>query len=321
MSWRRLSARVIDTAMCGMMYAIQRRHRLHAGSPAALERYIAEQATLTRDAYFHAPPIPQSAIANHHSAISWPSPITSGFAENDRAFAHHFPAPSGDGAPTVIFLHALMSASDVGYRRWAARFNAAGWGAVFIHLPYHYTRTPRGHRNGELAITADLVRTGEGLRQGVAELRQLMAALRAKGVREFGLWASSYGGWVGALLASVERDFRFVALLEPIVDVDHAIWHSPTGLALRRELRRIGIAAELPARHFPLISPLHAGPLCDPARVLFAAGEYDSIARLEDIRRLHAQWSGAELVIEPQGHFGYRLMPTTWAWLQQRGLL
>jgi len=321
MSWRRLSARVIDSAMCGMMYAIQRRHRLHGGSHAALERYIEENAPLTRDEYFHAPPIPQSAIADGQSAISWPSPIITGFAENDHVFVQHFPAPAGEGAPTVIFLHALMSASDIGYRRWAARFNAAGWSAAFVHLPYHYTRTPRGHRNGELAITADLVRTGEGLRQGVAELRQLMAALRAKGVREFGLWASSYGGWVGALLASIERDFRFVALLEPIVDVDHAIWHSPTGLALRRELRRTGIPAELPARHFPLISPLHAMPLCDPTRVLLAAGEYDTIARLEDIRRLHAQWPGAELATEPQGHFGYRLMPAAWAWLQQRGLL
>jgi pimeloyl-ACP methyl ester carboxylesterase len=321
MNWRRLTAHTLDAAMCGMMFAIQRRHRLHAGSHAELERYIERHAPLSRDAYFHAPPLVQTTSGDQQSAISWASPITTAYAENNRARALYFPAPQSAGAPTVLFLHALMSTSDGGYRRWAARFNAVGWNACLIHLPYHYSRTPRGHRNGELAITADLIRTAEGLRQGVAELRQLMAWLREKGVREFGLWASSYGGWIGALLASVEHDFRFVALLEPIVDVGHAIWDSPAGAALRRELHTHNIPRDLIARHFPLISPLHGEPLCDADRVLLAAGEYDTIACAADLRRLHEQWPGSHFLTEPQGHFGYRLMPAAWAWLNGRGLI
>src|SRR3989441_7361526 len=41
-----------------------------------------------------------------------------------------------------------------------------------------FSRVPRGYWNGELAITCDLIRNAEGLRQGVIELRQLMSALR-----------------------------------------------------------------------------------------------------------------------------------------------
>jgi pimeloyl-ACP methyl ester carboxylesterase len=320
--FHRLTARALDTAMCGMMFAIQRRHRLDHGSREALTRYIDSCAPLSREEYYRSAP---AEIAASNGAtpgmLTWASPITSGFAENDRAFALHFPAPGGDGAPTVFFLHALMSASDRGYRRWAARFNAAGWGACFVHLPYHYSRVPRGHRNGELAITADLVRNAEGLRQGVAELRQLMAWLRQRGVSEFGVWGCSYGGWIGALLASVERDFRFVALIEPIVNVDHAIWHSLTGLAMRRELHRIGIEPALPARHFPLVSPLHGQPLCGADRVLLAAGEYDAITRATDVAELQALWPGAALITEPQGHFGHRLMPAAWEWLAAKGWL
>jgi hypothetical protein len=312
---------MLDAAMCGMMFAIQRRHRLDTESRDALARYIDSAAALSRDEYYR-PSDAAIAVSNgtQPHELTWRSPITTGYAENDRAYALHFPAPA-NGAPTVLFLHALMSASDRGYRQWAARFNTLGWGACFVHLPYHYSRVPRGRYNGELAITADLVRTAEALRQGVIELRQLMAWLRRQGVSEFGMWACSYGGWIGALLTSVERDFHFVALIEPIVDVDHAIWHSPTGAALRRELHRAGIDPALPALHFPLCSPRHAQPLCGSNRVLLVAGEYDTIATAADIAALQAFWPGSTLLQEQQGHFGYKLMPAAWNWLAAKGRL
>ena len=169
-------------------------------------------------------------------------------------------------------LHALMSASRIGYRRCAIHFNELGRNACFVHLPYHFSRVPRGYWNGELAITCDLIRNAEGLRQGVIELRQLIRALRQRGCRDFSVLATSYGGWIGALLAMVERDLRFVALMAPIVDIEHAIWASPAARLIRRELFRANIEPSLVARHFHLSSPLHNQPLCDAARVLFRGG-------------------------------------------------
>ncbi len=323
MSFARLSAWGLDTGMCALMYAIQRRHRLHAGSRAEMERYIAAHAPLSREEYFAAPPAAVSgeAFAENAAPLHWASPVTTAFPANDRTHIDLFPGPRGWSAPTVFMLHALMSASDRGYRRWAADFNARGWNACFVHLPYHYSRTPPGHWKGELAITADAVRNCEGLRAGVSELRQLLALLRARGGTEFALWASSYGGWIAALLLSVEPDWRWAALMEPIANVEHAIWHSPTGLALRRELRRADIAPELLARLYPLVSPGHAAPLVESERVIFCAGGYDRIARAADIARMHETWRGSELLQVAQGHFGYRMMPAVWARLEERGLL
>ena len=119
----------------------------------------------------------------------------------------------------------------------------------------------------------------------------------------------------------VESDFRFVALMEPIVDVSHAIWVSPAGLALRRELVRQGIEPALIERHFRLASPLHGEPLCGSDKVIFCAGAYDRIAPLEPITRIHEFWRGSELLEVAQGHFGYRMMPTVWAHLVERGQL
>jgi len=147
-----------------------------------------------------------------------------------------------------------------------------------------------------------------------------MMALRERGCREFGILGTSYGGWIGALLAIVEREFRFVALMAPIVNVEHAIWESPASAFMRRELRRAKIAPSLVTRHFHLSSPMHNVPLCSAERVLFVAGDFDLIARPADIEKIQQKWRGSELLHVRQGHFGYRMLRETIARLKARSL-
>jgi 1-acyl-sn-glycerol-3-phosphate acyltransferase len=321
--FRRAAAKTVDFGMCAAMNLLQSRHRLNGNSAEAMERYVADCEKLTAHEYYAAPPdvdLAGAIEAANGATVTWRSPIQTTFPRNNIARAEFFPSPHPRTAPTVFMLHALMSATHIGYRRWAARFNELGWNACFVHLPYHYSRVPRGYWNGELAITADLIRNAEGLRQGVMEVRQLMSALRECGCTEFGILGTSYGGWIGALLAMVERDLRFVALMCPIVNVEHAIWENPGTAFMRRELRRAKIAPELVARHFHLSSPSHNEPVCDPERVLFASGDFDLIARPADIHAIHQKWRGSELLRVPQGHFGYRMMRETVVRLKERGL-
>lgn len=306
---RRQVARTLDFAMCVLVNGIQRRHRLDAhSSRTALERYLDECERLTPAEFFAAAPFrpePDSERGTAIPILRWETPRPSGYPANDRAYALLFlPHP---GAPTVLMLHALASTSDKGYRLWARRFNAAGWNACFVHLPYHYSRVPPGHYNGELAITPDLIRTAQGLRQGVTELRQLMDWLREGGVRQFGLWGTSYGGWIGALLLGVEPDFRFAVLQAPIVNVTHAIWESAAARHVRSELARCGITRALVERHEHLTFPMRVRPACGADRVILAAGLWDQIARAEDIAALHRCWSGSTLISVPQGHYGFRM--------------
>jgi len=321
----RATATAVDLAMCASMNLLQSRHRLNGRSAEEMERYITECEKLTPHEYYAAPSgscridLPCAIENENGAAITWRSPIQTEFSKNNIARADFFSCARGRTAPTVFMLHALMSATHIGYRRWAARFNELGWNVCFVHLPYHYSRVPRGYWNGGLAITADLVRNAEGLRQGVIEVRQLMATLHEQGCHEFGILGTSYGGWIGALLAMVERDLRFVALMCPIVNVEHAIWQNPGTAFMRRELRRAKIAPELVARHFHLSSPLHNEPLCDPARVLFVSGDFDLIARPVDIDAIQQRWRGSELLRVPQGHFGYRMMRETFTRLKDRG--
>lgn len=318
----RITAWLLDSGMCAAMNFIHSRHRLHAGSRQELEEYIVRCEALTREE-FYAVPEPARGVELEHfnGPLVWASPVETAYPENNQARADLYRCEQGWSAPTVILLHALMSTSDSGYREWARKFNARGWNACFVHLPFHYSRKPNGYRNGELAISANLVCNGEGLRQGVVELRQLMAMLRLHGCREFGLWASSYGAWIGSLLMAVEEGFRFAALMEPIVDVEHAIWVCPASKAIRRELARMGIHHGLVKRHSHLTSPMDCQPLDGGERVIFASGEYDRIALKEDVKEMHGRWEGSELIEVAQGHFGLRMMPRMFEHLEVSGRL
>jgi 1-acyl-sn-glycerol-3-phosphate acyltransferase len=320
---RRLAASGLDFLMCASINVLQARHHLHARSRGEMEKYVTACEKLTAENFYAVPNGAETAPpldVKPGAIITWPSPINTNFPENNTAHVDFFPCARGWTAPTVLMLHALMSASHIGYRRYAARLNQLGWNACLVHLPYHYSRIPRGYWNGELAITADLIRNAEGLRQGVIEARQLMAMLRDRGCQGFGVLGASYGGWIGALLAMVERDFRFVALMAPIVDIEHAIWESPAARFMRRELDRANIDPLLVARHFHLSSPMHNQPLCDAARVLFVAGEFDLIARPEHIEAIQQKWRGSELLRVRQGHFGYRMLRETIARLKESGM-
>jgi 1-acyl-sn-glycerol-3-phosphate acyltransferase len=317
----RFASSGIDSFLCASINFLHTRHRLNGHSRAQMESYVEECERLNAQQYYTAPHDKNlvEALRNSHATITWRSPIETQFPANNAACADFFPSERGRDAPTVLILHALMSTSPAGYRRCAGQFNELGWNACFIHLPYHYSRVPRGYWNGELAITCDLIRNAEALRQSVTELRQLMSALRERGSSEFGVLATSYGGWIGALLTMVERDLRFAALMAPIVNIEHAIWESPAARSIRRELRGANIEPSLIARHFHLSSPIHNLPLCDSARVLFVAGEFDSIAPLEQLETIQQKWRGSELLHVPQGHFGYRMLRDTIKRLHERG--
>jgi 1-acyl-sn-glycerol-3-phosphate acyltransferase len=332
-SYHRFAAKGVDSLLCASLNWLHRRHPLNGHSRQEMESYLTTCERLSPQEYYVLPqangsngasdskPTVNRILDSRMTTMSWRSPIKTEFPANNTARADFFrtDAQRWTGAPTVFLLHSLMSSSPTGYYRWAETFNELGWNACFVHLPYHFSRVPNGYWNGELTITPDLIRNAEGLRQSVIELRQIMESLREHGCRDFGVLATSYGGWIGALLTLVESDFRFVALMSPIVNIEHAIWHSPAARRIRRELVQANVDRALIARHSHLSSPLHGRPVCDPKRILFVTGEFDSIAPPAEIEAIHQTWRGSELLRVRQGHFGHRMMPETIAHLKQRG--
>jgi hypothetical protein len=302
----RAQANLIDTAMCLMLRRWQEHSNDEVIHAADLERYIALCKRFSLEQFYAKEPMEE--VRETSGTLQWRSPMDTGFPENATARVKLFRCKDGWQAPTVVLLHALMSASDFGYGRIAGRFNRHGWNGLLPHLPFHYSRVPHGHFNGALALTTNLPRNGETLRQAVKEIRQLMEYCRMRGCRRFGLIATSYGGWIGALLSFVEADFEFIKFLQPIADIERAIWESPVGAAIRERLLAAGLKNGISLQHAHLSSPLYGKPLLDPARISLIAGKYDRVVPMDTIERLAEAWGGLPITVVPQGHFGYRAM-------------
>jgi len=306
--FHRVTGALSDAVLCAMINRTQWHLRHLTCTREEYFSYLEECEPLTPEEFYARPDA--SLLVNSGNWIEGEFRCGKDFPENEKYRARVFwvdgkPNPR----PTVLLLHALMSAQAWGYYRIAKKFNAAGWNAVFPHLPYHYSRVPKGYANGVLALTPNLVRNGETLRRGVREGRVLMQWLRERaGVREFGLIGTSYGGWNGALLASLEPGWRFLALVQPVANVHRAIWHSRISRSMRQALLERGIGPGPDLRHAHLSCPTRALPLAAPEKVILVAGEFDTVTPLADLQDLAVAWKLPDLVRVPQAHFGYRTM-------------
>lgn len=303
-----------DQVMCAMMNSMQWKLRHLTCGAEELKTYLSHCRNMEREE-FYSVDSPLEMQEEKDGVIRWASPYGSGHSENDTACAEIFwanPANRGGNAPTVFILHALMSAHAGGYRRLARSFNEWGWNVVFPHLPYHYSRVPTGYRNGALAITSNLIRNAEGLRQAVKEIRQLRSWMVAQGgLEKFGLLGTSYGGWVGALSSFLEEKWHFLALIQPIANTDHAIWENPGAASIRKILRRDSISRELTRHHAHLTSPQHGVPRVESSHIVLCSGSYDRVAPPLELEQLRTHWQTPPVLQVPQGHFGYCALPAT----------
>jgi len=312
-----LRAVALDFVSFGFVNLLQARHPLPADFRTRWDEFSVEWAARPVEDFYAVPPGFVPPELPDHGRLHFPSPYPGDYDINNNAAFDFFPCAKGWTAPTMLLAHGLMSVSDLGYRLWARRLNARGWNAVFVHLPFHYSRRLPGHFHGEFSIGGELLRSAAGIRQSVVECRIVLQQLEKKGGRLFGGWGTSYGGWIMALLGCFEPLLQRLIMVEPILDIDNAIWRSPSSISIRASLRRIGLGPQDTKGNMRLVCPLYQKPLIDPKHILMLAGQYDKIAPPEEIEELSRRWGGTHFACFPQGHVGYTLMPESFRMAQE----
>jgi pimeloyl-ACP methyl ester carboxylesterase len=185
----------------------------------------------------------------------------------------------------------------------ADRFYRAGLDVVIAVLPFHGRRRPPGmRRSGAAFFDVDLTRTNEAFAQTIYELRALLRHLLASGTGPVGAFGMSLGGYLTALLASVEPELAFAVPMIPLASLADMIWATGAGdarLAAAVEHGWTpGALEELSRVHTPLARP----PLVPHDRRLIIAALGARICPPAHAERLWRHWDRPRIHWYPGGH-------------------
>ena len=224
---------------------------------------------------------------------------------NRRAHAQYWRHPDGP-RPTLVFIHGYVAS---GYRlnSWAFSlpwFYKHGYDVVLYTLPFHGVRRGLTHLfNGQGYFADGLAHMNETTRHAILDLRVLLDFLELQGAPSMGVSGLSLGGYLSALMASVDNRLAFSIPNSPlVVPMDMALEWQPSGTLLKWLMRHHGVGlAEL--RHgLALHSPLTYRPLIDAERLMIIGGAGDRFTPPRYVRLLHKHWQGSQLHWFPGNH-------------------
>ena len=191
----------------------------------------------------------------------------------------------GGPRPAAILVHGYMAGQwAVEERAWPIRWlNRSGLDVALAVLPFHGLRA-RAEGGAPPFPGADPRFTNEGFRQAVADLRVLVALLRARGATSVGIMGMSLGGYTTSLMATVEEGLAFAVPIIPLASLaDFA-----------RDQGRLGRGPEAVAQHAALEAANHVVSIfarpsrVAPERVLVVGAEADRVTPIAHAERVAA---------------------------------
>lgn len=224
---------------------------------------------------------------------------------NRRARALHYRHADGP-RPTLLFMHG-QSLDSYRINSWWFELPALfrqGYDILLVTLPFHGERADRGQVVSGIGFyTGGLARTNEAMLQGICDARVWLDYLFDYGAPQVGVSGLSLGGYLSALLASVDDRLAFAIPNSPVVaPVDMALEWQPVA-PLARLLFRISDFNIGELRHgMALHSPLTFRPRLPPERLFIIGGAGDRFTSPRFVRLLHEHWQGSRLHWFPGNH-------------------
>jgi hypothetical protein len=227
--------------------------------------------------------------------------------------------------PWLVCVHGAemgRAALDLALFRACKLHDDLGLNVVMPVLPMHGPRA-RGLPKGAVFPGEDVLDNVHATAQAVWDIRRVLSWIRLQEPGSpIGLNSLSLGGFIAALVASLEKGLTCAILGVPVADLVQLMG------------RHSGLNHDDPRRHTMelaepigrMMSPLSLAPLVPmPGRFIYAGVAHRLVHPREQVVRLWQHWGKPEIVWYPGGHTGFfRSRPVqefVWDALQQSGLL
>ncbi len=209
--------------------------------------------------------------------IRFPSPISTGDAQNDEVALEWYVARDAEKkpieAPAVVVVHESGSAMAVG-RLFARGLRLQGLHAFMIQLPYYGARKTAEKK----ARSEQLVAL---MRQAVADVRRArdaVAALPLVDSSRISLQGTSLGGFVAATSASVDNAYHQVFIVLAGGNLYDVIQQGGKDAAkMREELAEAGYRGDKLKALLDPIEPTRIAHRLDPDRTWLYTAQFDTV--------------------------------------------
>ena len=250
------------------------------------------------------PRLEEKVRGTYAEFLRFTSPVESPYPENNLANARWFPAR---GRRAVVLLPHWNS-DALHYTSLCQVLNWLGIAVLRISMPYHDIRRPPEIDRADYAVSANIGRTLDATRQGVADVRCCLDWLQAQGYNRLGIVGTSLGSCYAFIATAHDPRIRIAAFNHASTYFSDVVWHGQSTRHIRQglessigeeDLRRVWRAVS-PAAYFDKFSRW-------PRRSLVIYAKYDLTFLPKFSKQIVAEFARHKLdhkvVVLPCGHY------------------
>lgn len=236
--------------------------------------------------------------------LRFTSPVKTPYPENNLVNARWFPAR---GRRAVVLLPHWNS-DAVSYVALCRVFNLLGIAVLRLSMPYHDIRMPAEIKRADYAVSANIGRTLDAVRQGVVDIRCCLDWLQQQGYSNLGIVGTSLGSCLAFIAAAHDPRIRVAAFNHASTYFADVVWHGQSTRHIRQgieqqidlqELRKVWLAIS-PMSFFEQYSRW-------PKKSLIVYAKYDLTFLPEFSRQIVAEFARHNLdhkvTVLPCGHY------------------
>jgi hypothetical protein len=164
--------------------------------------------------------------------LRFTSPVRSKYPENNLVNARWFPAK---GNRAVILLPHWNS-DGISYVGLCRALNWMGIAVLRLSMPYHDIRMPAEIKRADYAVSANIGRTLDAVRQGVVDIRCCLDWLEQQGYSDLGIVGTSLGSCYAFIAAAHDQRIRATAFNHASTYFADVVWHGQSTRHIRKGL-------------------------------------------------------------------------------------
>ena len=171
--------------------------------------------------------------------LRFTSPVRTPFPENNLVNARWFPAatkPSRGRRAIILLPH--WNADAVSYVSLCKLLNMLGISVLRLSMPYHDIRMPAEISRADYAVSANIGRTLDAVRQGVTDIRSCLDWLEEQGYDQLGIVGTSLGSCYAFIATAHEPRIRVAAFNHASTYVADVVWHGQSTRHIRQGIEQ-----------------------------------------------------------------------------------